>query len=80
MPDFTPEHANFLSLLKNSPKPILADGAMGTLIHARGVSFERCFDELNLTDPELILQIHRDYIAAGSQIIYANTFGANRYT
>ena len=74
-----PDPNRFLTLLNESDRPLLADGAMGTLIHARGVSFEHCFDELNLTNPELILGIHRDYIAAGAQIIYANTFGANRY-
>jgi homocysteine S-methyltransferase len=52
---------------------------MGTQIYARGISFERCFDQLNLTDPELIKAIHLDYVAAGAEIIETNTFGANRY-
>ncbi len=69
----------FLTLLEFSPKPILADGAMGTLLHARGVGFEHCFDELNLTEPALVAEMHRAYIEAGSQIIYSNTFSANRY-
>lgn len=60
-------------------KPILADGAMGTMIHSRGVRLEACFDELNLLQPELVMGIHRDYIEAGAQIIETNTFGANRY-
>jgi len=60
-------------------KPVLADGAMGTLLHERGIGFDKCFDELNLTDPGLVGEIHRAYIDAGSQIILTNTFGANRY-
>jgi methionine synthase / methylenetetrahydrofolate reductase(NADPH) len=57
---------------------LLADGAMGTMIYSRGVPFERCFDELNLSAPDLIQQIHREYIVAGAEIIETNTFGANR--
>ena len=67
----------FLERLERGP--ILADGGMGTMIYARGVTYERCFDELNLTDPDLIQQIHRDYIRAGAELIESNTFGANRY-
>ena len=69
---------DFLDLL-NKPQPILADGAMGTLLHERGVGFEQCFDLLNLTNPTLVAEIHRDYIVAGAQIILTNTFGANRF-
>jgi methionine synthase I (cobalamin-dependent)/5,10-methylenetetrahydrofolate reductase len=58
---------------------ILADGAMGTMLHARGISFDHCFDELNLTQPALVAEIHREYIDAGAQIIETNTFGANRH-
>ena len=67
----------FLDRLKRGP--ILADGAMGTLLYARGVSFERCFDELNLSNPALVLEIHGEYIRAGAEIIETNTFGANRF-
>ena len=67
----------FSNLLLNK-KPVLADGAMGTLLHERGISFNKCFDELNLTDPSLVAEIHHAYIEAGSQIILTNTFGANR--
>jgi homocysteine S-methyltransferase len=69
----------FLALLESSSLPLLGDGAMGTLLNARGVSFEQCFDALNLTDPGLVSDIHRAYIEAGSQVIQTNTFGANRY-
>lgn len=59
-------------------RPLLCDGAMGTLLYARGIGYEQCFDALNLTQPELIQGIHREYINAGAQIIETNTFGANR--
>src|SRR5260370_4252640 len=52
---------------------------MGTELYARGISYEHCFEQLNLTNPELIKAIHLDYVAAGAQIIETNTFGANRY-
>lgn len=65
--------------LLESGKPILADGAMGTMLHARGVPLDACFDELNLTHPEIVREIHREYIEAGAGIIETNTFGANRY-
>ena len=58
---------------------LLADGAMGTMLHSRGISFEKCFDELNLTNPGAVAAIHREYIEAGAQLILANTFGANRF-
>jgi len=58
---------------------ILADGAMGTMLHARGVDFGQCFDELNLTEPATIADVHRQYIEAGATLILTNTFGANRY-
>ena len=52
---------------------------MGTQLHARGVSFERSFDELNLTEPRIVEEIHRAYITAGAELIETNTFGANRF-
>ena len=73
------EKQKFLTLLHQSNKPLLGDGAMGTLINARGISFDQCLDALNLSDPALIAEIHRAYIEAGSQVIQTNTFGANRY-
>ncbi len=57
----------FFTLLQSSSKPLLADGAMGTVLHARGVGFDRSFDELNLTDPALVAEVHREYIEAGYQ-------------
>lgn len=58
---------------------LLADGAMGTMLHSRGIGFDQCFDALNLTNPALVADIHREYVRAGAQIILTNTFGANRY-
>jgi len=60
-------------------RPVLADGAMGTVLYARGVFINRCYDELNLSDPGLILSIHEEYLQAGAEIIETNTFGANRF-
>ncbi len=59
--------------------PILCDGAMGTLLYSKGVPFEQCFDELNLSSPALVQEIHEDYIRAGADVVETNTFGANRY-
>ena len=52
---------------------------MGTVLYARGVFINRCYDELNLADPGLILSIHEEYLQAGAEIIETNTFGANRF-
>ena len=67
----------FLELLAS--QTILADGAMGTMLHARGVGFDKCFDELNLTNPAAVADVHRAYIEAGAQLVITNTFGANRF-
>ena len=60
-------------------RPMLADGAMGTVLYARGVFVNRCYDELNLSDPNLILSVHEEYLQAGAEILETNTFGANRF-
>ena len=57
--------------------PILCDGAMGTLLYSKGVFINRCYDELNLSQPELIRGIHHEYLQAGAEIIETNTFGGN---
>jgi methionine synthase / methylenetetrahydrofolate reductase(NADPH) len=59
-------------------RPLLADGAMGTVLYARGIFINRCYDELNLSDPGLILSVHEEYLQAGAEILETNTFGANR--
>ncbi len=59
--------------------PLLCDGAMGTLLYAKGVFINRCYDELNISQPELIRNIHHEYLQAGAEIIETNTFGANSF-
>jgi methionine synthase / methylenetetrahydrofolate reductase(NADPH) len=68
---------NFIERLKHSP--VLCDGAMGTLLYAKGIFINRCYDELNLSQPELIRGVHHDYLQAGAEIIETNTFGANSF-
>lgn len=60
-------------------RPVLADGAMGTVLYSRGILISRCYDELNLSDPGLILSVHEEYLQAGAEILETNTFGANRF-
>src|ERR1700719_805607 len=69
--------SDFLARLKRSP--VLCDGAMGTLLYAKGIFINRCYDELNLSQPDLIRAIHHDYLQAGAEIIETNTFGANAF-
>lgn len=57
--------------------PILADGAMGTQLYARGANLSDCFDAINLRQPELVQAIHLDYLRAGAELIETNSFGAN---
>jgi homocysteine S-methyltransferase len=58
---------------------LVADGAMGTMLYGRGIFLNRCFDELNLSQPDLVAELHRDYVRAGADVIETNTFGANRF-
>jgi methionine synthase I (cobalamin-dependent)/5,10-methylenetetrahydrofolate reductase len=58
---------------------VLCDGAMGTMLYARGVFINRCYDELNLSQPELVREIHAEYLQAGAEVVETNTFGANAY-
>ena len=69
--------ADLLTRIKQSP--ILCDGAMGTLLYSKGVFINRCYDELNLSQPDLIRAIHHDYLQAGAEIIETNTFGGNAF-
>src|SRR5215472_6381799 len=68
---------NFLARVKQSP--VLCDGAMGTLLYAKGIFINRSYDELNLWQPDLIRGIHHDYLQAGAEIIETNTFGGNAF-
>jgi methionine synthase / methylenetetrahydrofolate reductase(NADPH) len=65
---------NFLETIHE--RPLVADGAMGTMINSRGIGFERSFEGLNVANPEVILSIHREFVAAGADIIETNTFSA----
>ncbi len=58
-------------------RTVLCDGAMGTSLYARGVFINRCYDELNLSQPDLVRSVHEEYLQAGAEIIETNTFGAN---
>jgi homocysteine S-methyltransferase len=57
---------------------VVCDGAMGTMLYARGVFVNRCFDELNLSNPDLVRSVHQEYVEAGADVIETNTFGAHR--
>ncbi|PYM23596.1 MAG: bifunctional homocysteine S-methyltransferase/methylenetetrahydrofolate reductase [Candidatus Rokuibacteriota bacterium] len=59
--------------------PLLCDGAMGTMLYARGGAIDACFDVLNLNNPGLVQSVHKDYVAAGADCLETNTFGANRF-
>jgi methionine synthase / methylenetetrahydrofolate reductase(NADPH) len=54
------------------------DGAMGTMLYNKGVYINRCFDELNISSPDLVLEVHREYVKAGAEILETNTYGASR--
>ena len=68
---------DLLARLKKSP--VLCDGATGTLLYAKGIFINRCYDELNVSQPELIRELHHDYLQAGAEIIETNTFGGNSF-
>ncbi len=67
----------FRAYIKNHV--LLFDGAMGTFIYQKGIFIDKCYDELNLSNPDLIRSIHKEYLKAGAEAIETNTFGANRY-
>ncbi len=76
MPHGISRAAEFRELL--GKRAIVADGAMGTVLYSKGVFINRCYDELNITSPALVLDIHKDYVRNGAEILESNTFGANR--
>lgn len=59
--------------------PLLADGAMGTMLYARGVPFDHCFEAQNVNRPDLVRSVHVAYLEAGAELLETNTFGANRF-
>ena len=64
--------------IANPERIMVADGAMGTMLYARGVFINQCYDELNVRSPELVLDVHRAYVKAGAELLETNSFGANR--
>ena len=71
-------HGRAQRLLKRiQTQVVVADGAMGTMLYSKGIFINRCFDELNLSNPGLVKEIHQSYVRAGAEIIETNTFGAN---
>jgi methionine synthase I (cobalamin-dependent)/5,10-methylenetetrahydrofolate reductase len=68
---------DLLTRLKQGP--VLCDGATGTLFYAKGVFIIKCYDELNLSQPEMVRHIHQEYLNAGAEIIETNTFGGNSF-
>ncbi len=68
---------DFLEKIKKSP--ILCDGAMGTLLYAKGIFINRSYDELNLSQPDLIRGVHHEYLQAGAEVVETNTFGGNSF-
>jgi homocysteine S-methyltransferase len=68
---------SFVDFLTDS-RPHVFDGAMGTMLYARGIFINRCYDELNLKEPDLIRDVHRAYVRAGAELLETNSFGANR--
>ncbi|HET7840590.1 MAG TPA: bifunctional homocysteine S-methyltransferase/methylenetetrahydrofolate reductase, partial [Terriglobia bacterium] len=59
-------------------RTLVCDGAMGTMLYSKGISLNRCFDELNLTNPQLVKDVHLAYLKAGSELLETNTFGGTR--
>src|SRR3954453_21623541 len=57
---------------------VLFDGAMGTMLYAKGVFINQCYDELNVRAPDLVREVHRAYVKAGAEVLETNSFGANR--
>src|SRR6266567_9069688 len=68
---------DLIARLKTSA--VLCDGAMGTLLYSKGIFINRCYDELNLSAPDLIRGIHQEYLKAGAEVVETNTFGANSF-
>ncbi len=63
---------------KLQSKIVVADGAMGTMLYGKGIFINRCFDELNLSSPQLVKEIHQEYVKSGAEVLESNTFGSNR--
>lgn len=68
----------FRERLQNN-EVVVFDGGVGTYLYEKGIYINTCFDELNMTNPDIVSDVHRDYVAAGADVIETNTFGANRF-
>ncbi len=68
----------FRERLQNN-EVVVFDGGVGTYLYEKGIFINTCFDELNITNPDIVSEVHRDYVAAGADVIETNTFGANRF-
>jgi len=68
----------FRERLQNN-EVVVFDGGVGTYLYEKGIYINTCFDELNITNPDIVREVHRDYVAAGADVIETNTFGANRF-
>ena len=68
----------FRERLQNN-EVVIFDGGVGTYLYEKGIYINTCFDELNSTNPDIVSEVHRDYVAAGADVIETNTFGANRF-
>src|ERR1700747_1171657 len=68
---------DLISRLKTAP--VLCDGPMGTLLYAKGIFINRCYDELNVSQPDLIRGLHHEYLQAGAEVVETNTFGGNSF-
>ena len=66
----------FLNALDD--RVLVCDGAMGTMLYGKGVFINRCFESLNQSQPDLVVDVHCEYVRAGADVIETNTFGANR--
>src|SRR3954468_22241306 len=71
-------NAAALARLVDPESLILFDGAMGTMLYAKGVFINQCYDELNVRAPDLVRDVHRAYVKAGAEVLETNSFGANR--
>ncbi len=60
-------------------RPVVCDGAMGTMLYSKGISLNRCYDELNVAMPQLVKEVHLAYVKAGAEVLETNTFGANKF-
>jgi methionine synthase I (cobalamin-dependent)/5,10-methylenetetrahydrofolate reductase len=68
----------FRERLQNN-EVIVFDGGVGTYLYEKGIYINTCFDELNITNPDIVSEVHREYVTAGADVIETNTFGANRF-